>query len=671
MDTETPDARAEELDTLLAIYPEIRQLEGFAFELELPVAPAQPISVTFPAPAAVPPPAPLAVPSATSSRAAEPPLRVSGAAPELDTSEISHLPPLTVHMTLPEGYPPEKPPVVRLSTTPPWLSDSTIHRLESDASNLWEESARDMMCFTYIDHLQRAAEDVFDTISAGGVLRLHPEHRLAVLDYDIKAKKAAFEKETFECGVCLDPKKGIKCHKMLECGHVFCLQCLFDFYHDAITAGTIDTVRCLAPNCAKERTEKHTENKLNRRKPKIFISPSELLQIGLAEDTVKRYVDLKYKIELEADKNTIYCPRQWCNGAARSKKHKKPEGLVFNDLSDNEDQDAGPESEKAVEKKPEKFDPAELLCVCEDCGLAFCSRCYQSWHGEFFRCYPRRDRDELTAEEKLSLEYIQLYTSPCPTCSAPAQKTFGCNHMRCSRCDTHFCYLCSSWLDPRNPYQHYNEQPGGKVTGCYMRLWELEGENEDFGPQRVPRIQQEEHRGLAVHPVPEIEEPDDSDSEHEMEERQHQPLHDNGHNIAVAREAPLVLRLVDDQAGQPPIPPPAPEAPPIQGGRGRNAPRRGGRGGNRGGPAVRGNGGPPAAAGGGARGARADRIPDQRQLPGQHNQVDNRNNPQPAGELGPAQQAWVRNFVQLALIDAEDEMEWNSDEEDGDDWRFG
>ncbi len=33
--------------------------------------------------------------------------------------------------------------------------------------------------------------------------------------------------------------------------------------------------------------------------------------------------------------------------------------------------------------------------------------------------------------------------------------------------------------------------------------------------------------------------------------------------------------------------------------------------------------------------------------------------------LDEAQQAWVRNFVQLALNDAEDLIEWDSDEDDG------
>jgi E3 ubiquitin-protein ligase RNF14 len=52
--------------------------------------------------------------------------------------------------------------------------------------------------------------------------------------------------------------------------------------------------------------------------------------------------------------------------------------------------------------------------------------------------------------------------------------------MICFKCKTHFCYLCSAWLDENNPYQHFNE----RYKGCYMRLWELEagdGESGDEG----------------------------------------------------------------------------------------------------------------------------------------------------------------------------------------------
>jgi E3 ubiquitin-protein ligase RNF14 len=184
------DARATELETLEAIYPELRRPDGskFAFELELPVEPAAPVTVTFPA-------------AASSDQALN---GSASAAPALvDSLQVSHLPPLALHITLPDGYPAKCPPLVKISTTPQWLSAEMLSRLAGEAPQLWEEMGRDLVAYTYIDHVQRAADDVFGAITAEGTLQVDPEHKVAVLDYDIKAKKAAFDKETVNCGICL------------------------------------------------------------------------------------------------------------------------------------------------------------------------------------------------------------------------------------------------------------------------------------------------------------------------------------------------------------------------------------------------------------------------------------------------------------------------------------
>ncbi len=451
---------------------------------------------------------------------------------------------------------------------------------------------------------------------------------------------------------------------MLDCGHVFCIDCLQDFYNNAIKEGDLASVRCLAPNCAREREKAaESDGKKRKRLKATFISPSELLQIPLEHDVVQRYVSLKYKTELESDKNTIYCPRSWCNGAARSKKHKKPEGFELAEQAS--DDESEPEEEKADAEDADgttvykPFRPTvDLLAICEDCGFAFCSRCYQSWHGEFYRCRPRNSK-ELTEEDKASLEYMNLHTTPCPTCAAPAQKTHGCNHMICYRCQTHFCYLCSAWLNPSNPYQHFNEAPGGKRTGCFQRLWELEGgDGDDVGIGLTAgaggRVQQQAVRPLAMEqgpPVIEIEEPDEPGGEEAAEEIAGGPNQDagpadNGGQIGVARECPLVLRIA-----------------------GGNRPTGAGRGGPRGRAAInldarraqqpghgqpavrgrrrrRGRGSDARAGSDGRRRGAAQDGPVRRAVGDQGQPGD--------GAMDPVHEEWVRRFVHLALNDEED-----------------
>ncbi|KAJ3953482.1 hypothetical protein N0V92_010045 [Colletotrichum tropicale] len=647
MDADSDDLRDDELSSLHAIFPELEpdDQNPYSFSIELPVHPAKPVTVTFPAASNADVPAAAQIP---------------GVEPRVESHELFHLPSVVVRISLPQGYPSEKPPSVSISTSPPWLSKEATRKLEDDGPRLWEEMGRDMVAFTYIDHVQQAADDVFGMVDGNGALEIDPLHKIAVLDYDIEATRAAFAKETFDCGVCLDPKKGSVCHKMLDCGHIFCTQCLQEFYDNAITEGDLATVRCLAPNCAKERAETQgASGRTKKRKVKTAISPSELLQMGLSQDTVTRYVTLKYKNELESDKNTIYCPRSWCNGAARSKKHRKPDGLEDVESSDEETDEEG-QGTDGKQKTKKTFDVGDLLAICEDCGFAFCSRCFQSWHGEFFRCTPKRDKEEMTAEEQASIDYINLHTTPCPTCGVPAQKTHGCNHMICFRCASHFCYLCSAWLDPRNPYAHFNEQPNGKFTSCYMRLWELEGGDGDDVDVGFAGGRQQQQQAVVPQPVevidivPEIEEPDDTESEDEADNAVQEPRPPAG---GVAREGPLVLRIGADPAprggrggaaagiGQGPIPPAAPIAPAPPARRGRDQPR-GGRGrGNRG--AMDGRGG---------RRQNQQRNPNQNQA--QRVPVAGGGNGAAGvigdGELDPQHEAWIRHFVQMALMDEED-----------------
>jgi E3 ubiquitin-protein ligase RNF14 len=123
---------------------------------------------------------------------------------------------------------------------------------------------------------------------------------------------------------------------------------------------------------------------------------------------------------------------------------------------------------------------ADRLRICESCAYAFCKLCNFTWHGPCYDCRPRSDtlagRAQVPKGEMATLDYFMWHTSPCPQCKMPIQKTEACSHIQCSRCDTHFCYLCSLPLNPKNPYQHFNNP----ATTCYQRLWVLEeGDNSD------------------------------------------------------------------------------------------------------------------------------------------------------------------------------------------------
>lgn len=202
MDSQLDDLRHTELETLEAIYPEIRrqtdEIEGpLTFEIELPVQPATPVTVTFPA-----------ANGSDTIITTGPGETAQNGQPEEDSLQVSYLPSLVLRISLPDGYPSNCPPAVHISTDPQWLPQETLSKLERDGPRLWEEIGRDMVAYTYIDHVQREADDVFGAISADGTLEIPAQHKVAVLDYDIKAQQEAFEKETFDCGICLGKLDG-------------------------------------------------------------------------------------------------------------------------------------------------------------------------------------------------------------------------------------------------------------------------------------------------------------------------------------------------------------------------------------------------------------------------------------------------------------------------------
>ncbi|KAI4178492.1 MAG: hypothetical protein LQ346_007430 [Caloplaca aetnensis] len=571
---EAEDERAIELATISAIYPEltIDPSDSFTAEISIPIDPIKPVAVRFPplSGAAVPDGLPTPpksdgsdLASSTNTTSDTRPLVPAEAGQEVH--ELAHLPPVKLQIHLPSGYPDTKPANLKIVADVPWLPEVVLERLRKSGESMWEDMGCSQMLFAYIDFLREEAENGFDLpSSATEPLQISPDLEIMLLDFDIKAKRAEFEKATFECGVCLEPKKGAICHRISRCAHVFCVECLQDFYNNCITEGDVGSVKCIAPKCG--------QNGANRRKRDKTLGPSELLQIPLEQSMVQRYIKLKRKNALESDRTTVYCPRPWCQGPARS---KKTEALDRNLDGESDDEGPGEPAREGVSHPDGNIPPAERLAICTECTFAFCKVCKASWHGEFVICDPQR-KAQVTDEEKASEEYMRMHTSPCPTCNARCQKTHGCNHMICYKCSSHFCYLCSSWLDSGNPYQHFNDPK----KPCHMRLWELEaGDGADVGRGFAGGFGDDESDddGQDDNPLEDLDDVD-SDDEAELPRAPIAPLANPRHrrraqNIvvrlppariqaAIARRAGAAPAAVDGvgqgRVAEPPVPQPGP-----------------------------------------------------------------------------------------------------------------
>lgn len=47
-------------------------------------------------------------------------------------------------------------------------------------------------------------------------------------------------------------------------------------------------------------------------------------------------------------------------------------------------------------------------------------------------------------EDEENRKWLDARTRACGGCGVRVEKSHGCNHMTCGRCNSHFCYRCGS-----------------------------------------------------------------------------------------------------------------------------------------------------------------------------------------------------------------------------------
>lgn len=83
---------------------------------------------------------------------------------------------------------------------------------------------------------------------------------------------------------------------------------------------------------------------------------------------------------------------------------------------------------------------AGTVLTCPSCLNRICPACHIQFH-EGLTCVQHRDNME-GGNEKFQEWKKENGVKECPKCGANIQKSAGCNHMTCSRCQTHMCWIC-------------------------------------------------------------------------------------------------------------------------------------------------------------------------------------------------------------------------------------
>ncbi|CAK9809698.1 E3 ubiquitin-protein ligase RNF14 [Anthophora quadrimaculata] len=425
--------------------------------------------------------------------------------------KISHLPPLALHVILPENYPSQLPPKFALHSS--WLHLPLLTKLCKKIDKLWEENKGQEILFTWMAFLQgeileflnlqkklnishaytcykEALEKAYNIqknkiadnvekectiedakvkakmdanakhLSKRNFVQKRYDKRAildspigknpvqSLIDYNEKRIQIEFQRNFYTCKICFVDKLGKNSTQFSPCGHIFCKDCISDYLEVRIKDGNVQNIYCPEEKCASEATPTQVKDLLS---PELFA----------------RYDSILLSVTLDTMGDIVYCPRRTC-------------------------------------QYPVSRDPNEPIANCPMCQYAFCIYCKMVYHGiEPCKAYSAEihkvvsEYQEVTGDRKLQMElrygkkqlqtlvenvlsenWIKSNSQKCPKCQAAIERSDGCNKMACWRCNTFFCWLCGTILDRDRPYEHFE----GPSSQCYKKLFfgmEIEEEEEE------------------------------------------------------------------------------------------------------------------------------------------------------------------------------------------------
>lgn len=401
---------------------------------------------------------------------------------------VSFLPPLVLNFELPGDYPSTSSPLFTLSSK--WMTRAQMSALCRRLDELWEENQGCVVLFTWIQFLKEEALDFLSIKSPLEVTRAggkangerrkadpaatahfekdeekkrevkkrnpepqspssHPDPRTVVLldpradilpqllDFDEEQRQRVFNGKVFCCGICFVEKLGSSCLCFKECQHVYCKDCMSEYFQIQIRDGNVQCLNCPEPKCSSVAT------------------PLQVKQL-VDEELFARYDRLLLQSSLDLMADVVYCPRQSCATAVM-------------------------------------VEPDTTMGICSACQYAFCTLCKLGYHG-VSHCKINADElrnlrdDYLSAttegkkfmeqrfgkrviqkavEESFSRDWLNENCKSCPRCGTNIQKVDGCNKMTCTSCRQYFCWLCLGVLSKVNPYSHFNNPH----SPCYNQLF--------------------------------------------------------------------------------------------------------------------------------------------------------------------------------------------------------
>ena len=219
--------------------------------------------------------------------------------------------------------------------------------------------------------------------------RLEEEATLALLEEERLAREAVLESREYECPICASSWRISDMYTVDGCDHRICVSCMQSYVESKIASREVKNIPCpMAPECREHVS---------------FDQVKHVLPYALFE----RYDAMLLDVTLDNDPNRRFCPRPGCGTAM---------------LGDS--------------RRP------MMNCPRPGCNFAYCFNCREAWHADTTcELYQAWKIENGQVDSKFS-NWAAQNAKPCPNCQVLINKDGGCNHMRCTRCKTDYCWLC-------------------------------------------------------------------------------------------------------------------------------------------------------------------------------------------------------------------------------------
>ena len=235
----------------------------------------------------------------------------------------------------------------------------------------------------------------------------------------------AFEYSYLESGVHTAGDGGlfcIVCHeagmhrypKRPCCGEPVCKECMEGVIQTRLQDGLV-YIPCPNPECDG------------------VVNSTEVLSY-LQGDLRERYI--RIRVEMKGKGKKKACPN--CNYLTKHQLRRKP----F--LSDYKEE--------------------EVKIECAKCKHKWCFNCHAPWHQGILCAENQKGEKRFHNWTRGLTSSGNAHCHKCPTCGVYIQRSSGCNHMLCNRCETEFCYRCGDrFLEFPGIGDHHDEV---SIFGC-------------------------------------------------------------------------------------------------------------------------------------------------------------------------------------------------------------